>query len=298
MSIRVASAPVSWGVMEVAGFEGRQTYGEVLDEMVQAGYEGTELGPYGFLPAEPARLKAELSRRGLALVGAFVPLPLATPERHEAGFQEAMKTADLLAKSAARFVVLADEMSPARMAVAGRVTANDGLTSAQWNGAAKLLMRTAEECTRRGLRAVFHHHVGTFVETPDEVERLCALTDPELVGICLDTGHYHYGGGDAVEAVERYGKRIRHLHFKDVRPAALASARQEKLGFLDAVRRGVFCELGEGMVDLPKVVRALAENGFDGWAVVEQDVDVTQPDVRPLESARRSRQYLRETIKI
>jgi hypothetical protein len=180
MSIRVASAPVSWGVMEVAGFEGRQTYGEVLDEMVQAGYEGTELGPYGFLPAEPARLKAELSRRGLALVGAFVPLPLATPERHEAGFQEAMKTADLLAKSAAPFVVLADEMSPARMAVAGRVTANDGLTSAQWNGAAKLLMRTAEECNRRGLRAVFHHHVGTFVETPDEVERLCALTGRHL----------------------------------------------------------------------------------------------------------------------
>lgn len=298
MSIRVATAPVSWGVMEVAGFEGRQTYGQVLDEMVQAGYTGTELGPYGFLPAEPARLKAELSRRGLALVGAFVPLPLATVDRHDAGFQEAIRTADLLAQAGAPFVVLADEMSRVRMAVAGRATDNDGMTGAQWGEAAKLLERTAKECTRRGLQAVFHHHVGTSVETPAEVERLCALTDPELVGICLDTGHYHYGGGDAVEAVRRYGKRIRHLHFKDVRPAALESARREKLGFLDAVRRGVFCELGEGAVDLPKVVQALAECGFDGWAVVEQDVDVTQPDVRPLESARRSRRYLRETIKI
>jgi inosose dehydratase len=298
MSIRVATAPVSWGVMEVAGFEGRQTYGQVLDEMVQAGYEGTELGPYGFLPAEPSRLKAELSNRRLALVGAFVPLPLATPERHESGFQEAVRTADLLSKSGAPFVVLADEMSPARMAVAGRATENDGMTDSQWSHAAKLLQRTAEECSRRGLQAVFHHHVGTFVETPAEVERLCAVTNPEHVGICLDTGHYHYGGGDAVEAVRQYGKRIRHLHFKDVRPAALESARREKLDFLEAVRHGVFCELGEGAVNLPKVVQALAECGFDGWAVVEQDVDVTQPDVRPLESARRSRRYLRETIKI
>lgn len=298
MSIRVATAPVSWGVMEVAGFEGRQTYGQVLDEMVEAGYQGTELGPYGFLPAEPSRLKAELNKRRLALVGAFVPLPLATPERHESGFQEAVRTADLLEKSGAPFVVLADEMSPARMAVAGRATARDGMTDAQWGHAAKLLQRTAKECDRRGLRAVFHHHVGTFIETPSEVERLCAETDPALVGICLDTGHYHYGGGDALEAARRYGRRIRHLHFKDVRPSALESARRERLGFLDAVRRGVFCELGEGAVDLPKVVQALGECGFDGWAVVEQDVDVTQPDVRPLESARRSREYLRNVIKI
>ncbi|HKW99453.1 MAG TPA: TIM barrel protein [Bryobacteraceae bacterium] len=298
MSIRVASAPVSWGVMEAEGFDGRQTYGEVLDEIAQAGYEGTELGPYGFLPTEPTRLQSELKRRRLTLVGAFVPLPLAAAERHEAGFREAMKTADLLAKSGARFVVLADEMSPERMAVAGRVTERDGLTEAQWKRAATLVTRAAEACAQRGLCAVFHHHVGTFVETPEEVERLFALTDPGLLGLCLDTGHYHYGGGDAVKAAKRYGKRIRHLHFKDVRPAALETARRERLDFLGAVRHGVFCELGEGAVDLPKVVEALNESGFDGWAVVEQDVDIAQPDVRPLESARRSRQYLREKIRI
>jgi inosose dehydratase len=284
--------------MEVEGFEGRQTYAEVLDEMVQAGYDGTELGPYGFLPTEAASLKNELGRRGLALLGAFVPLPLATPERHEAGFQEAIKTADLLANSGAPFMVLADEMSPARMAVGGRAAGSDGMTSTQWQEAGKLLMRTAKECTRRGLRAVFHHHVGTFVETPAELDLLCAVTDSELLGICFDTGHYCYGGGDAVEAVQRYGKRIRHLHFKDVSPATLELVRREKIPYLDALRRGVFCELGEGAVDLPKVVEQLSQTGFEGWAVVEQDVDTTNPNVRPLESARRSRQYLRNTIKI
>jgi len=298
MSIRVATAPVSWGVMEVEGWGGRQAYGEVLDEMVEAGYDGTELGPYGFLPTEPARLKTELSQRGLTLLGAFVPLPLASRERHEDGFEEAIRTANLLAKSGAPFVVLADEMSPARIAVGGRATPGDGMSDTQWHEAAKLLMRTSEECGRRGLQAVFHHHVGTFVETPAELERLCSLTDPKLLGICLDTGHYHYGGGNAVEAVRQYGNRIRHLHFKDVQPATLESVRREKIPYLDAVRRGVFCELGDGAVDLPAVVRGLSECVFDGWAVVEQDVDITQPNVQPLMSARRSRDYLRNTIKI
>jgi inosose dehydratase len=270
----------------------------VLDEMVQAGYDGTELGPYGFLPTEPAHLKEELAQRGLALLGAFVPLPLATAERHEIGFQEAIKTADLLANSGAPFMVLADEMSDARMAVGGRASESDGMTSEQWREAAKLLARTAKECTRRRLRPVFHHHVGTFIETPAELDLLCAVTDPELLGICLDTGHYYYGGGDPVEAVRRYGKRIQHLHFKDVSPATLELVRHEKVPYLDAVRRGVFCELGEGAVDLRKVVEQLSQTDFEGWAVVEQDVDTTNPNVRPLESAHRSRQYLRNTIKI
>lgn len=298
MAIRVATAPVSWGVMEVAGFGGQKPFGEVLDEIRRAGYDGTELGPYGFLPTDPKVLRAELGSRGLALLGAFVPLPLATPQRHEEGYQEALKVGRLLVDCGAPFVVLADEMSEARMSVSGRVTERDGLSEAQWNSAAALVARTASACRDIGLKAVFHHHVGTYVETPQELERLCALTDPELLGICFDTGHYYYGGGDPVEAVRKYGKRIRHLHFKDVRPAVLDAARRDKVGFLDAVRRGIFCELGEGGVDLPGVVRALNEAGFDGWSVFEQDVDPSDPNIRPFESAARSRKYLRDVIGI
>ena len=121
MSIKVGNAPVSWGVMEVADWGEQIPYGKVLDEIAEAGYAGTELGPYGYFPTEPAELTAELSARGLQLVASFVSVPLAHPKRHDAGYHEAMKVAQLLAQTGARLIVLADEMSEARMAVSGRV---------------------------------------------------------------------------------------------------------------------------------------------------------------------------------
>jgi inosose dehydratase len=283
--------------MEVDGWDGQQAYGEVLDEMAEAGYEGTELGPYGFLPTEPERLTAELSSRGLCLVSAFVPIPLARPDSHEKSFKEAMRVASLLAQSGARLIVLADEMSHARMAVAGRVIEErDGMNDRKWDSTVVIVTRIAEACRGLGIATAFHHHTGTFVETPLEVEQLCANTDPNLIGLCFDTGHYFYGGGDPVEGVQKYGSRIRHLHLKDVRQAIMKTVRQNGVSFLDAVRRGVFCELGDGEVDFPRVIEELTNCGYDGWAVVEQDTDASQPGVRPFESAVRSRQYLRNVI--
>ena len=297
MAIKIATAPVSWGVFEIEGFGTDKTYSQVLDEMVEAGYSGTELGPYGFLPSSPDKLQAELSVRGLHLVSAFVPIPLAQPSAYERAEAEVVKVADLLGACGATLIVLADTMTPERTASAGRVfDEQQGLTEDQWRAAADIVMRIARVCAARGLRTAFHHHAGTYVETPGEIERLLSLTDPEHVGLCLDTGHYVYGGGDPVDAVRRFGKRIWHLHVKDVRAPVLDAVRRQRLGFLEAVGRGVFCELGEGAVDIRAVVAALREANYDGWAVVEQDVDVRQPGVNPLASARRNRAYLREVI--
>lgn len=299
MKIKVGNAPVSWGVMEVADWGEQIPYRQVLDEIMEAGYAGTELGPYGYFPTEPNQLTPELSARGLQLVASFVPVPLAHRARHEAGYQEAMKVAGLLAQSGARLIVLADEMSEARMAVSGRVDeARDGMSDAQWEGAARILSRISEACRELGLSAVFHHHAGTFIETPNEIARLCENTDPGLLGLCLDTGHYFFGGGDPVDAVRLYGSRIRHLHLKDVQLPVLEAARQDGVGFLEAVRRGVFCELGEGAVDLKKVIGDITDAGYSDWAIVEQDVDTRNTDVKPFESARRSRQYLQNVIGI
>jgi inosose dehydratase len=294
MAIQVATAPVSWGVMEVEGFDGQKSYGEVLDEMVQAGYTGTELGPYGFLPTDPKQLKNELAKRSLSLLGAFVPLPLAHAEQHEAAVQSAMEVARLLARNSAPYMVLADAMYAARMAVAGSVNdERDGMSGQAWAGAARLLTRVARAARDLGLTPVFHHHCGTFIETPGEVDRLLAMTDPDLLGLCLDTGHYFYGGGDPVECARVHGKRIRHLHLKDVRPSVLETVRRKRMPYLDAVRAGVFCELGEGGVNLTGVIQQLNAAGFNGWAVFEQDVDPSQPGCNPVESATRSRAYLR-----
>lgn len=299
MSIKVGNAPVSWGVMEVAGWGKQIPYSQLLDEMAEAGYAGTELGPYGYLPTNPNQLTKELSTRGLQLVASFVPLPLAHAESHEAGYQEAIKVAQLLAQAGARLIVLADEMSEERMAVSGRVDdSKDGMNEQQWEAAAKLLGRIAEACRDLGLPSVFHHHAGTLVETPKEVEQLCERTDPELLGLCLDTGHYFFGGGDPVDAVRLYGTRIRHLHLKDVQLPVLAASRRERIGFLEAVKRGVFCELGAGAIDLNRVVKDLTAGGYSGWAIVEQDVDTRSEEVMPFQSALRSRQYLRNVIGI
>lgn len=299
MNIKVGNAPVSWGVMEVAGWSGQIPFGKVLDEITEAGYAGTELGPFGYLPTEPNQLKSELSSRSLQLVASFVPIPLAHPDRHEDGYQEAMKVARLLAQSGARLIVLADEMSDARMAVSGRVNeSRDGMNDSQWEGAARVLRSIAESCRELGLSSVFHHHAGTFVETPKEVARLCDSLDADLLGLCLDTGHYFFGGGDPVEAVRLYGARIRHLHLKDVQLPVLESARRDGIGFLEAVRRGVFCELGSGAVDLKRVIEAMNAVGYAEWAIVEQDVDTRDENVKPFESALRSRQYLKNVIGI
>jgi len=293
MPIRIATAPVSWGVMEVEGWARQQTYGEVLDEMVQAGYTGTELGPYGFLPTDSEELKRELQKRNLTLLGAFVPLPLGRPEGHQEGMRGALETARLLAANGAPYLVLADEMSERRMAIAGSAGPADSFTEAQWEGAAKLIACIAKTARELGVRSVFHHHAGTYIETPGEVARLLDLTDPELLGICLDTGHYFYGGGDPVEFARTHAQRIWHLHLKDIRASVLEKVRREKIGFLEAIRAGVFSELDQGNVDLAGVIHELAKSGFDGWAVFEQDVDPTVPGTNPLASATRSREYLR-----
>ncbi|MDQ3651843.1 MAG: sugar phosphate isomerase/epimerase, partial [Acidobacteriota bacterium] len=123
-------------------------------------------------------------------------------------------------------------------------------------------------------------------------------TDPDLLGLCLDTGHYFFGGGDPVDAVRLYGTRIRHLHLKDVRLPVLEAARRDGVGYLEAVRRDVFCELGEGAIDFRKIIQDMTAQGSSDWAIVEQDVDTRSGDVKPVESALRSRQYLSKVIGI
>ncbi len=298
--IAIANAPCSWGVVE--GFESSGAgpgYAQVLDEMAQAGYSGTELGDWGFMPTDAETLRAELARRGLSLVGAYVPVALTDPAAHAAGEAAALRTAALLAactsdgQPGAPVVVLADDNATdaARTSLAGRVQPEHGLSKDQWavfaRGAGRIARAVRDQS---GLRTVFHNHCGGFIETPLEVARLLDLTDPELIGLCLDTGHYTYGGGDALDALKRFGDRVWHVHFKDCDAGALARMRSDGWSYVEAVRRGIFCELGNGVVDFPSVVDELRAREYRGWIVVEDEV---APGMgTPLESAQRDRAFL------
>ena len=295
--IKIANAPCSWGVLEFESKTASPGYAQVLDEIAQTGYVGTELGDWGFMPTDPGSLRDELERRGLDIVGAFVTTRLVDSRSYGESRQRAVATARLLASVAggtAPVIVLSDQPAaePARTLTAGRVTPNMGLPGEWWEeagGGIDQIARAVHEET--GLLTVFHHHCATFVETPHEIDALMKHTDPALVGLCLDTGHAAYGGGSAAELLARYGDRIRHVHFKDCEPDVAEQARREQWDYQTALRHGLFCELGRGSVDFPALLRDLTASGYDGWIVVEQDVLPAMG--APLESARRNRQYLR-----
>jgi inosose dehydratase len=294
--IRVANAPCSWGVLEYESKVDSPTYTRVLDEIAASGYAGTELGDWGFMPTDPNRLRDEISRRGLALLAAFVTTRLAHPETYDESTRRAVATAELLAAVSGRsaLIVLSDEPAadPVRTRHAGRIQPSHGLPEKQWDIAMQGLERLARIVRdEAGLRTVFHHHCGAFVETAQEIDALMQRTDDSLVGLCLDSGHITYAGGSPADLLERYGTRTWHVHFKDCEPAVAALARSEGWDYQTAVRRGVFCELGRGTVDFAALLETLRQLGYGGWIVVEQDVLPSMGS--PLDSAKRNREYLR-----
>lgn len=294
--IKIANAPCSWGVLEF-DLEGKAAgYEQVLDEIRETGYEGSELGDWGFMPAEPALLRKALDQRQLAMVGAFVPVFLKDASTHEAGARTAVKTAKLMADAGYgdAFIVLADNNGsiPERTQNAGRITASMGLTDEEWKvfaEGANYVARQVREQT--GLRTVFHHHCAGYVETPAEIDRLMELTDPSLVGLVLDMGHYRFGGGNPLEALVKHYDRIWHVHFKDCEAGIAARSASEGWDYFKSVGQGVFCELGKGTVDFSVIVAELKARKYNGWIVVEQDV---LPGMgNPKVCAQRNRDFIR-----
>jgi inosose dehydratase len=299
--LRVGNAPCSWGTLEFEETKGEQIpYDQMLDELAEAGYTGTELGDWGYMPTDPALLRAALENRGLTMLGAFVPVTLKEAGAHAEGVARALKTARLLAAVAGTpppFLVLADNngTNPRRTQLAGRIGEADGLNAAEWKifaaGADMVACAVYEET---GLRTVFHHHCAGYVETPAEIARLLELTNPARLGLVFDTGHYVYGSGgeaSAAEGLDSFGERIWYIHCKDCQPDVARRARAEQWDYFTALRNGVFCELGKGWVDFPAVLRGLRARGYEGYVLVEQDV---LPGMgAPKESAARNRAYLR-----
>jgi len=296
--IRVGNAPCSYGAFEITvGVLPNVPDGlDVLRAVAEAGYEGIELGPPGYL-GSGSQLRTRLEEHGLELTGGYVPVRFTEPERWDEDRAGMEGTLDAFAAAGAEGArpVLADAGSPARRAQPGRAASDRsvGLDDAGWRRLADGVARAAELARSRGFEPVFHHHTATFVEAPWEIERLLSLTDVPLL---LDTGHLALGGGDPVHGLRDWRERVAYVHVKDYRRVVLDGVVADRVGMEEAWRRGVFCELGAGDVDLDSFFAELRSVGYDGWLVVEQD-RIPAPDENPadaVDAQARNRRWLHE----
>jgi inosose dehydratase len=273
-AIRVANAPCSYGAFEVT--VGRLSNvpeaEEVLSSMAETGYEGTELGPPGYL-GDGDVLRSRLEANGLELVAGYVPIRFSEPDRLDddlAGLEATLDAFDAAGAGAAK-PVFADGGSPERAVRPGAAVRDRSVALDEngWRRFADGVARAAERSRSRGYEPTFHHHTATYVEAPWEIERMLELTD---VGLLLDTGHLALGGGDPVQGLRDWSGRINHLHVKDYRRSILERVIADRAGMEEAWRRRVFCELGRGDVDLLAFFAELGSSGYGGWLVVEQDL--------------------------
>jgi inosose dehydratase len=295
--IRVANAPCSYGAFEITvgvlpDVPDAET---VLAAIEGAGYDGTELGPPGYL-GDLENLRERLDRRRLELVGGYIPIRFSEPAHWDEDLRAMSGTLDLFAAAGGEAkAVLADGGSDERIRFPGRAASDPsiGLDDAGWRRLADGVARAAELARTRGFEPTFHHHTATFVEAPWEIERVLELTD---VGLLLDTGHLALGGGDPSSALRDWGSRINHLHVKDVRNDVLAGVIADGADMPEAWRRGVFCELGTGDVDLDRFFAELDRSRYSGWLVIEQDmVPQSAQDAADAEASQvRNRRWLAE----
>jgi inosose dehydratase len=293
-----ATAPVSWGVGDYPDASWGQPYETLLDEIAGCGYTGTELGPFGYLPTDPAQLRPALAARNLKMLSSFVPVALADSGAAAKVIEHIRQVGSLLSAMGAPCIVLADEQSPERERVAGRVPADGskGLSAEQWRNVTNIVAAAKQVAADFGLDLVFHPHVATFVETPAETATFFDATCKSGVGLCLDTGHCYYGGGDPAAEADKYKGILRYLHIKDIDQAILDDCHRKQLDFNQAVEAGVFTPIGDGCLDFPEFFARTAANGYQGWCVVEQDIKFGVSTVSPKESMGASLRYLDSVV--
>jgi inosose dehydratase len=289
MAIEVANGPVSWGV-DLPDKPGAPPWQEVFDEISEAGYKLCELGPRGYLPDDDERIRAELGARGLGVAGSYIFEPLHDRNHHDRINEITEITCARVAALGGKFLVVIDMVSDERGATAGRGAVARRL---EGQGYDDLLSGVRQACAiaiEHGLTPVLHQHSGSYIEFEDEVERMLADTVNDGMQLCIDTGHYIYAGIDPVRFLAEHRERTAYLHFKDINPSVHQKVLSDGVAFFDAISLGVFCPVGQGVVDFAALAAELGE--FDGPGTIEQDRDFDSTTTA-LEDAKASLDYLR-----
>lgn len=276
--LRLGTAPDSWGVW-FPHDPHQVPWHRFLDEVVEAGYQWIELGPYGYLPTEPERLRDELARRGLQLSGGAVFAGLHRgAQAYDQALADCRTEARLLTALGARYLVLLPE--PYTDQHSGDVLQPGELTPEQWSDLVTGMSRLGKALRDEfGVSLVFHPHADTHIDTQPRVERFLTDTDADTVSLCLDTGHISYCGGNNLEIIQRFPERIGYVHLKQVNPEILRRVRDEGLSFADAVKLGAMVEPPLGEPAMEPLLAALGRLDADLFAIVEQDLYPCDPDV-------------------
>jgi inosose dehydratase len=287
---RVAGAPISWGVIEIPDWGYQMPADRLLREAASVGLEAMEAGPEGFLPADPDEVRALLSDYGLGLVGGFVPAVLHETQVRQEGLDLVERRAEFFSVAGADTLVLAAIPS------SGAFEETVDLDEAAWKELFENLRRAEEICSRYGLTAVLHSHFGTVVETDEQLWRFLEGCD---TGLCLDTGHLIIGGSDPLEVAEKAADRVKHVHLKDVDREVAGRLGAREIGFKEACMEEAFRPLGNGDVDVARLLEILDRSNYGGWYVLEQDIMVASEPPEgegPVNDIRKSLQFLETTL--
>jgi inosose dehydratase len=298
MSIRIATAPVSWGIWEMtidrADLIPAETF---LQTIVDLGYAATETGPPGYFAPDGEAASARARRYGVDLIATFLPLRL----DDAAGFEEDLgaldQTVEVLEATGGGTVLLADMETPdrARAAASEERRQATGWDAATRDAAAGRLQRAADIVRSRGLDAALHPHAATHIESMEETEAILSRTD---VGLCIDTGHAVVGGGDPIQLARDHADRLCHVHLKDVDGAVFGRLQRGEVDMDEAWPLGIFCEFGQGIAPLREFLRLSEIRDLDGFGVIEQDrVAVTVDDLPMVRAAdERNRRFVDEAL--
>ena len=291
--IRLAIAPIAWTNDDMPELGGEIPFEQCISEMALAGYEGSEVG--NKYPRDPEKLNKALKLRGLTICNAWFSSFLTTKPLAEVE-KDFIQQCDFLYAVGARVIGAAEQGHSIQGKPLPIFDAKPRFTEEEWKRLTDGLNHLGTLTKKKGMRLVYHHHMGTGVQTTEEIDRLMEMTDPDLVGLLYDTGHLVFSGEDHLAVLHKYLTRIKHVHLKNVRFEVMERAKKEKWSFLQAVRNGVFTVPGDGGLDFVPVFDALKQGGYKGWWVVEAEQDPAKAN--PLEYALIARRYIKEKAQI
>lgn len=289
-NIRLAIAPIAWTNDDLPELGGENTFEQCISEMALAGFTGTEIG--NKYPRDPDVLRHYLELRGLSVASAWTSVFLTTEEL-EVTEKAFIAQRDFLSRMGAKVIVVSEQGSSIQGKQDVPVLRNKPVfTEEEWVRLISGLEHLGHLAAQTGQKIVYHHHMGTGIQTGEEIDRLMDATDPDAVSLLLDTGHLVFCGEDPLSVAQRHFGRIAHVHLKDIRADRLEDAREKDMSFLDAVRHGVFTVPGDGVIDFAPIVRLFTESDYEGWFVVEAEQDPALAN--PFEYALKARQHIRQ----